>query len=136
MVRRVNFFLLLTGVLMINGVSAQYSIRDSSIAFPMIGAVVGYQFPGGDLAKRFGSNFNVGGLFQWKLKSNWIFGVEGQFLFGNNVKETNIIDNLKTPDGNIIDADGQYAEVTMEERGLSLFVKAGKIFSFGKPNKN
>ncbi len=115
---------------------AQFSIRDSSISFPMIGAVVGYQFPGGDLADRFGSNFNAGAVFQWKLKSNWVFGGEFQFIFGDNVKEKNIIDNLLTPDGNIIDANGNYSEVTFEERGFSFFAKAGRIFSFGKPNPN
>ena len=116
---------------------AQKSIRDSSFAFPMIGAVIGYQFPGGDLNHRFGNNFNVGGVFQWKLKSNWMFGVEAQFLFGDDVKETNVIDNLRTPpDGNIIDANGKYADLTMEERGLELLVKGGRIFSFKKPNPN
>src|SRR5687768_11474404 len=75
--------------------SAQFSIRDSAIAFPMIGATIAYQFPGGDLSDRFGSNFNVGGVFQWKLKNNWVFGVEGNFIFGTNVKEDNILDNLK-----------------------------------------
>jgi hypothetical protein len=119
-----------------DAVVAQRSIRDSSFAFPMIGAVVGYQFPGGYIAKRFGNNFNVGALFQWKLKSNWMLGLEVQYLFGDDVKETNVIDNLKTPDGNIVDANGEYAEVTMEERGFHILAKAGKIISFNKPNPN
>jgi hypothetical protein len=130
--RLLLFFLLLSTI----NSNAQYSIKDSSIAFPMIGAVIAYQVPGGDLSDRFGANYNVGAIFQWKLKSNWTIGIEGHFIFGDNVKQTDVIQNLLTPDGHIIDANGNYAEVTMEERGLHLMVKAGKIFSFRKPNPN
>ena len=133
---RLRLFYIFSFIILNTSSEAQYSIKDSSIAFPMIGAVIGYQFPGGDIADRFGSNYNVGGVFQWKTKSNWVFGIEGQFIFGDNVKETNVIDNLLTSDGHIIDANGNYAELTFEERGLALYVKAGKIFSFGKPNRN
>jgi hypothetical protein len=133
---RLKIYCLLTTIIISLNASAQLSIRDSSISFPMIGAVIGYQFPGGDLVNRFGANFNMGGVFQWKLKSNWVLGVEAQYIFGDNVKELNVIDNLLTPDGNIIDANGNYAELTFEERGLSLFAKVGRIFSLGKPNPN
>ncbi len=115
---------------------AQMSVRDTTIAFPMIGATFGYQFPGGDLADRFGNNFNVGGVFQWKLQSNWILGIEGDFLFGDEVKENNILDKYKTPDGNIIDEHGHYANVLLYQRGLKFEVRIGKIFPVIGPNKN
>ena len=115
---------------------AQSSIRDSSISFTMIGASVAYQMPGGDLAERFGNNYNVGVVFNWKLKSNWIFGLEGDYMFGENVKENHILDIYKTPEGTITDAEGHYSTVLIEQRGLKLDVKGGKIFPIIGPNKN
>ena len=74
---KIIFFFFLSIVCLVLKVSAQHSIRDSSLSFAMIGATFAYQFPGGDLADRFGNNMNIGAVFQWKYKSNWIIGVEG-----------------------------------------------------------
>jgi hypothetical protein len=114
----------------------QYSIRDSSISFVMIGVTAAYQFPSGDMADRFGNNMNVGAVFQWKFKNNWIAGIEGNFLFSDDVKENNILNKYMTPDGNIIDGNGQYSEVSLSQRGLKIDLKAGKIFPLFGPNKN
>ena len=117
-------FLLMFGLKL----QAQHSIGDSSISFPMIGATFAYQFPGGDLADRFGNNVNVGPVFQWKLRSNWIIGIEGNFFFSDNVKENHILDKYFTPDGNIIDGGGHYSTVLLSERGFKIDMKGGKIF--------
>ena len=115
---------------------AQKSIRDSAIAFPMIGASFQYQVPGADMAKRFKNNFNLGMLFQWKLKSNWIFGVEGNFLFAENIKETDNLAPIATSEGQIIDQAGTYANVLLQERGILIYGKAGKVFPIFGPNPN
>ena len=117
-------------------VQGQYSIRDSSIAFPMIGVTFSYELPAGDMADRFGSSFSFGGAFQWKLKSNWLIGFEGNFIFSDEVKENNILDSYKTPDGFIIDGAGQFATITLTERGMRFNLKAGKILPILGPNKN
>ena len=128
--------LLILGICFYLSSQAQYTIRDSSLSFPMIGATISYEFPSADMADRFGSNFAIGGVFQWKLKSNWLLGFEGNFMFSDDVKESNILDNYKTPDGFIIDAAGQFAIVTLSERGMRFNLKAGIIFPFIGPNKN
>ena len=102
----------------------------------MIGATFAYQFPGSDLAKRFGNNLNTGVVFKWKFRNNWILGVGGDFLFGDDVKENNILDKYKTADGNIINGGGQYSTVLLSERGLKLELCGGKIFPALGPNKN
>jgi hypothetical protein len=128
-------FLFLTRI-SVTPAAAQYSIRDSVISFPMIGVIAGFQLPGGDLADRFGNNFNVGGVFQWKFKNNVLVGVEGNFLFGDDVKEKFFLDRYRTPDGNIIDGNGKYSIVSLSMRGMKAEVKAGKIFPVAGPNKN
>lgn len=115
---------------------AQFSIRDSAIAFPMIGATLSYEFPGGDMADRFGNSFSAGGVFQYKFRSNWIVGLDANFIFSEEVKENNILDQYKTPDGNIIDGNGSYSLVSLSERGTRIVLKGGKIFPVFGPNKN
>jgi hypothetical protein len=116
--------------------SAQFNVRDSSVSFFMIGGTFAYQIPGGDIADRFGNNFNVGGTFQWKTKKNWIFGIDGNFLFGDDVKENNILEKISTSQGYIIGEGGFYADVVLYERGLMFQAKGGKIFPFIGPNPN
>jgi len=115
---------------------SQQNIKDSTIAFPMIGASAAYQIPGGDLDQRFGNNFNIGGVFQWKTKKNYVFGLDGQFIFGNKVHENNILDSLATNQGGIISSQGDFADVILYERGLKFELKLGKIFPVFGPNKN
>ncbi len=117
-------------------INAQYNIRDSSLTFPMVGVSFAYQVPGGDLTERFGNNFNIGGVFHWKLKNNWIVGLEGNFFFSDEVKENSFLNKYLTPDKNIINGNGQYAIVNLVERGLKMEMKAGKIFPVVGPNKN
>ncbi|HNP48057.1 MAG TPA: hypothetical protein PKL85_04425 [Bacteroidia bacterium] len=114
----------------------QSSLRDSSINLSMIGATFAYQYPGGDMADRFGNNFNVGGVFQVKLKSNFVFGFDGNFLFNEHVRENGILDSLRDSDGHFINAQGQFASIALVERGFKFELKAGKIFPVIGPNKN
>lgn len=127
-----------TGLLIIPGkTSAQQSVKDSAIAMNLIMAQYAHQFPGGDVASRFGSNSMVGAGYMFKTKTNWVFGAEGGFMFGSDVKgKENILKNIETSDGNIVDMEGIYANYNFFERGLTLLAKTGKVFSFGKPNPN
>jgi hypothetical protein len=115
---------------------AQFSIRDSSNSFPTIGASFSYQAPGGDLSKRFGPNFAFGAVFQYKLKSNWTLGLEGRYLFSDNVRENTILDQYRTTDGDFIDGNGNPATVLLYERGLQFMLKGGKIFPLRFLNPN
>lgn len=114
----------------------QKSVRDSSISMTMIGAIGGVQLPAGDLADRFGTNFNVGGTFQYKTRSNFLFGFDGYFLFGADVREDGLLRQFTNGSGSITGLDGQYANILLYERGLKLEAKAGKIFPVIGPNPN
>ncbi|MFC2101854.1 hypothetical protein ACFLS7_02570 [Bacteroidota bacterium] len=118
-------------------VQGQVSISDSSITIPMIYATYSYQFPGGDLALRYGSNSSIGGGFLVKTKSNWLIGAEGNFQFGSNVKnQDSLLTTISTPEGYIIDANGKVADVILYMRGFSFFASFGKLFSWVGPNPN
>jgi hypothetical protein len=124
-------------LLTVSSLFAQVSIHDSIITTPLIYATYGYQFPGGDLAKIFGSNSSIGGGFLLKTKHNWIFGVEGNFMFGQSVKNSDsLLRVISTPEGLIIDANGYYADIVYYQRGYNFFAKFGKVIPLLSPNPN
>jgi len=131
------YFLLLPALILTNCLHAQLNIRDSAIFTPLFYATYSFQFSGGDLAKRFGGNSSIGGGFMLKTKSNWIFGVEGNFMFGQSLKNSDsLLMNISTPDGMIIDANGYYADIIYYERGFNFLGKFGKIIPIFSPNPN
>ena len=122
--------------------SSAQNVKDSSLFFPMLKFSYAIQLPGGDLAKRFGYNSNVGLNFSIKTKSNLFFGASGSFFFGDQIEENGILDSLKTSTssgantGFIIDQSGFPATVRLFERGFTVSFHAGKIFPVFSPNKN
>ena len=120
-----------------NQLSAQASMQDSSIHTSMFTGFYGYQFPGGDLADRFGSNSEIGVSYLIKDNTNWIYGLEFDYLFGSNVKiGDNLFTELSTSNGEIIDGNGVYANIQLFERANYYSLKAGKLFSVWGPNPN
>ena len=117
--------------------SAQVNLKDSSLFAPILLVHYSYDFPGGNLKDMYGNNSNLGGDFLIKLKSNWLFGITGSFLFGEKVKNQDVIlKNISTSTGFVIDGNGAYAEIYMYERGYFLSATVGKIFSIKKINPN
>ena len=117
--------------------NAQAHVKDSSLFVPMVGMSFAYQIPGGDLARRFGNNANIGISFLMKTKKKWVFGADGSFLFGRGIKENGILDSLVTIDGYLINKNGEFAtEVKLYERGYSFGLKFGRLFNVLCPNPN
>lgn len=121
---------------------AQMSPKDSILFVHLISPSISVHYPGGNMVDRFGTSGSLGGSFYVKTRKNWILGVDYGFLFGKNVKEQGIFDNLKTSAGFIINEFGLAANVDMFERGHTLFLKGGKVlpglfgdYKFG-PNDN
>ncbi|MBA3662749.1 MAG: hypothetical protein H0W61_00885 [Bacteroidetes bacterium] len=108
---------------------------DSAIFVPILSIHVGGQLPGGDLSKRFGPNLNVGSSFMFKTKKNWIFGVEYNYMYGRNVRE-DVLVQLKTENGTIIDNEGYPADIRITERGFGVHIVGGKVFKFLSANPN
>lgn len=112
------------------------SIRDTSLALVAVNASYAQQFPGGDLAERFGTNNNIGVGAWRKLPNNITLGAEGGFIFGNRVIEPGILGNVINSAGQVLDQDGVMADVFLFERGWSAFATVGRIFPLFGPNPN
>jgi hypothetical protein len=115
---------------------AQWQVRDSSLFNPHITVGYGYSTPSGDLASRFGNNGSLEIGFHIKDKKNWYYGVQFNYLFGNHVHEPNLLSNLLTSQGEILDEQGEIATMFIQERGFNVFFQGGKLFPVLGSNKN
>jgi hypothetical protein len=122
-----------------NKAYAQFNPKDSSINAPMIGLSYAFQLPEGDLKDRFGFNSSTGVHFLNKTKNNWIWGADWTFTFSpqSQVKESiSLFDSINTSNGNVVDANGEYATLLFYERGWTSSIKFGKLFPVFGQNKN
>jgi len=93
-----------------------------------------HQFPMADLQESFGDNSSIGISVIRKTTDNWLFGMDGSYIFGEKVKNENLFDNIATEDGSIINEDGLFANILTFERGFSAFLLGGKAFTFAESN--
>ncbi|MCD4696117.1 MAG: hypothetical protein K8S16_07730 [Bacteroidales bacterium] len=116
---------------------AQNDINDTSLSIPMFYASYAIQIPGGDMADRYGLNSTIGGGFLWKTTENWIFGADFSYIFGNDIKDSDeLLANLLTENGNIIDMGGSFTDYSLYERGFYISGRFGKLFPVLSPNPN
>ncbi|HEY1031932.1 MAG TPA: hypothetical protein VGD89_09175 [Flavipsychrobacter sp.] len=131
----------LTTAVCISGGYAQEDLFGTTEKKPARKGVVftinaGLDQPGGDMAKRFGTSYRLGGGVMYKTASNWMFGPKIDFIVGNKIKEDSLMINLKDANGFLIDQNGYRKGVGTFERGYMIGVQAGKIFNFGKKSSD
>lgn len=117
-------------------VTAQRNVRDSIIGTPWIGVQYGGNWTQGDLADRYGYLNHIGATAGYKTSKNWFWGLEGNFLFGNQVRMTGLFDHLVDSYGNIIDINGNIGMVYVFPRGFNVNLAVGKIIPVLSPNQN
>jgi hypothetical protein len=116
---------------------SQLNVRDSVVGkMALIGMQYTANIPLGDFKDRYGYINGIGGVVNYKTKHNWIFGIEGNFLFGNKVKDDTLIDFLKDNHGKITNVDGSPAVVVLTMHGFNINAHFGKIFPIFGPNPN
>jgi hypothetical protein len=92
---------------------------------------LGAQLPAGDLGDRFGLNGTFGGGLEFITANNFIFGAEGQGIFGSTVRE-DPLEILRTPEGDIIGNNRLVASVVLRQRGMYFGGHVGKLFVFNE----
>jgi len=93
-----------------------------------------YQIPTADLANTFGNNSAIGASYFSETANNLFYGIEGNYMFGNNVKDSTLFDNISTSTGGVIDAAGHYANINLLQRGFDAHIFAGYAFHFTENN--
>jgi hypothetical protein len=116
---------------------AQGTVRDTSLFDPHVTMGYAYQVPGGDMAERYGNNSNLSLGFHVKSRTNWYYGVQGQFLFGSKViQEEGFLQNLMVDGSYVLDNDGYPATLVIQQRGFALSADVGRLFPVIGPNMN
>jgi len=116
--------------------SGQASVSDETVFIPYLTINYGLFMPGGDLADRFGLTNTFGAAFNIKTTKNYTFGISGAGYFGNDVKEQNMLLEMRTDNGDILDDNAIISEVFLLERGFQITGEFGRIFKIGKANPN
>jgi len=86
------------------------------------------QFPFADMKTDFGVNSDLGLELSLLNTNNIYFSLSGSFLFGSQVKDTTILNHLMDDNYNIIDQNGQIAEIILSERGFNTKLKLGYLY--------
>ena len=116
--------------------AAQRSSLDSAVHIPYLSATGGYYLPASDLASRVGTFAAVGAQAGLKFASNIYLSMRVDYLFGNQVMEDDILDNLKTSEGGIIEVGGELTSPLLEMRGMLIALSAGYVFKLPGKNHN
>jgi len=132
-----RFFFLLAVIFGLQTSHAQVNVRDSLVNGWLIMAQMGGYLPGGDIANRFGTNGIIGAGLHYKFQSQWTFGLDGGYRFGNTVKgRDQIFADILTSRGEIIASTGDVAIVNLFQRGWQVHAHASKIFTKWGHNAN
>lgn len=112
--------------------------RDATkaIGTPYIGIQYGLNWTGGDLAERYGLTNSLGSHAGYKTKRNWIYGIDGNFFFGNDIRIEGLLQNIRDEKDQIINTSGNPAIVLFFNRGFNVNLSFGKILPIFNPNPN
>ncbi len=134
--RMIRILFLLAFLVVTGNSFAQRNVRDSIIGTPWVALHYGLNSPGGDLATKFGILNHLGSMAGYKTTKNWVFGFDGNFIFGNRIKIPSLLANLADDQGNITDANGDIALIVVTARGFNVNVMVGKVIPIWSPNQN
>lgn len=124
------------GLGLFSTITAQVSIRDSSISLVMVTPFYsGYQ-PGSDMEKRYGYTSIIGIECGYKHRSNFYTSISVGYLFGENIKEKTIFKDIVASSGLFINQYGNLTSVGAQERGIVIPLRIGKIWPLRFPGNN
>lgn len=110
--------------------SAQVNLKDSIANGWLFGVGIGNHWKTGELAKTYGSNLDVNLDIWYKTESNWMFGVGGNFLFGQDVKiAQDLFKGIQSSNLQIMDGNGSFADIRLFERGFAAQGKVGVLIN-------
>ncbi len=128
-------FTLLILIVLFSGLSLKAQLQENNkLNILAINITYASQWPAVDMKDRFGNNLEIGlGLDYITKEKNYIFGITGNFHFGNKVNE-NTLESIENDDGNIVGVDQAAAIVSLKQRGLYAGLHIGKIFQISGSN--
>lgn len=103
----------------------------------LFGASLGINNAQGDWSQQFGNSYTVGAHVGRKFQSNFTVSMEWDFLFGSDIPNRNgALNNLLTENGNLINLNGSYAQINVNQRGSFINLGVEKTTRMLSPNLN
>ena len=93
-----------------------------------------YQFPLGQLAETFSNNSAIGINLINKKENNFFYGLKAAYIFGGNIKDNTIFDNINTENGFVIDGNGTFANIILLQEGFSTNIFGGYAIHLNESN--
>ena len=113
-------------------------IMKEPIPVAMFQVTYAFHIPGLDTKDLYGISHNIGGGFTYKTESNWLLTANANYIFGSKVKGDRIEifgEGITRTDGEIIGGEGSVVGLWINQRGVHIQAKVGKLFPFGtNPN--
>jgi hypothetical protein len=92
--------------------------------------------PIGELSNRFGFSNNAGMNISFKVRGNWLIGIEGDYLFGSRVKEDVIAPLLTHSTFQLIGTDGTLGDIPLLLSGFEIAFRVGKVIPLSRKHLN
>jgi len=93
-----------------------------------------YQIPIGKISERFGHNSAISMSFFSEKRNNLFIGVDLKYLFGGDVKENTIFNNIDTENGYVINSNGNYSNIKLMQRGIGCYLFGGYAIHLNNSN--
>src|SRR5690606_12441295 len=120
-----------------NAIFSQGSVADTTLRMSLFQFQGGVHQPFGDMADKYGTSAAVGFSYAYKTGKKILFGVDFNYLFGNNVKDANTIyHGIRLSNGKVVGIDSEFINALILEREYAAGFYVGKIFSGMGPNPN
>lgn len=89
------------------------------------------QQPEGDLKQTFNFNFNLGSRISYLSPDNWIFGINGEWLFSDNIK-IDVLAPLRASSGELVELTGKSGLTQQGQRGMLFTAHVGRLIPLQK----
>lgn len=86
----------------------------------------GIEWPGADLAQRFGQSLSFHSGMEWVRKSRYSFGADFSYFFGDKIRE-DVFAPYRNENGLVMGINGVAADLFIRERGAYLGLQASSI---------
>lgn len=103
----------------------------------LIGFGLSSNIPTGPWTESFRENFSLSTSVGRKFSNNYIISGELSYLFGGEVDNRNeILDNLLTNNSELLNGNGSYAQININQRGTYFNLQVEKLFFSPAKNEN
>lgn len=96
----------------------------------------GFHTPGADLKERFNTFSALGLGVDYKFKSNFSIGVNYEWMFANNIKNTSPFSSITSTSGQVIDQNGDFSQIRLNMKGHLATLNLGYLINLPSDEPN